>query len=52
MKEKSMYSPVTLLAQTGSHAFEELMNTHLPGVYRLCCWLAMEEGTEWIWTNG
>lgn len=42
MEEKSMYSPVTLLAQTDSYAFEELMHAHLPGVYRLCCWLVKD----------
>lgn len=43
MEEKSMLSPpVTLLAQTDTYTFEELMNTHMPGVYRLCCWLVKD----------
>jgi len=37
-----MHPPVTLLAQTDTYAFEELMNTHMPGVYRLCCWLVRD----------
>lgn len=42
MEEKSLFTPVTLLAQTDAYAFEEWMNAHMPGVYRLCCWLVKD----------